>query len=113
MDPPLSDALLDLSTTDPKNTAEIISCLNRLSDRTDLWVALRRALPEIYEYVRVSPRRAGRIAHHLYQTIWHSGTAAPDDLRFLDRYNDLFEQPFYAQSDGYIFVDGLRDFLDR
>jgi hypothetical protein len=85
------DSLLELSTTAPSKTADLLSCLRRLSVGADFWTALRSAIPRLRDYVAAHPDRAEGIANHLFLTVCSfSALDVPDDLHFLYRFDDAF-----------------------
>src|SRR5687767_1859494 len=63
------DSLIELSTTAADRTAEIFSCLHRLSSDAEFWRALRSAMPRLREFVLSHSDRAESIANHLYLTV--------------------------------------------
>jgi hypothetical protein len=83
-----SESLLDLSTTSPCKTEDIISCLHRLSVGADLWAAFRNVIPKILEFILSHPEKAEGVAYHLFLTACYY--TAPKDLRFLYRIEDDF-----------------------
>jgi hypothetical protein len=90
MDSP-PDSLLELSTTAPDKTADILSRLHRLSSDAEFWPALRSAIPPIRDFIVAHPDRADAIANHLFLTACSFGAGdVPDDLRFLYRFDDAF-----------------------
>src|SRR6185436_13963371 len=90
MDSP-PDSLLELSTTAPDKTADVLSCLHRLSSGAEFWPALRRAIPHIRDFIVAHPDRAVAIANHLFLTACSFGVSdVPDDLRFVYRFDDAF-----------------------
>jgi hypothetical protein len=90
MDSP-SDSLLELSTTAPDKTADILSHLHRLSSGAEFWPALRSAIPQIRDFIVAHPDRADAIANHLFLTACSFGVGdVPDDLHFLYRFDDAF-----------------------
>jgi hypothetical protein len=85
------DALLELSTTAPDRTADVLSCLHRLSSGAEFWPALRSALPQLRDFVAAHPDRAESIANHLFLTVVRFPVAElPDDLHFIYRFDDAF-----------------------
>ena len=85
------DSLLELSTTAPDKTAEILSCLRRLSTGADFWTAFRSALPMLRDYVASHRDRAESIASHLFLTACGFGVGdVPEDLHFVYRFDDAF-----------------------
>jgi hypothetical protein len=85
------DALLDLSTTASDRTADILSCLQRLSEGAEFWPALRSAIPQLRDFVTLHPDRAERIANHLYLTACSFAIGdVPEDLDFIYRFDDAF-----------------------
>jgi hypothetical protein len=90
MDSPL-DSLLELSTTSPAKTGDILSCLHRLSGGADFWAAFRCALHRVRDYVASHPERAEAIANHLFlAACGFSVSDVPDDLHFAYRFDDAF-----------------------
>lgn len=85
------DALLELSTTAPDRTADVLSCLHRLSSGADFWPALRNAIPQLRDFVASHPDRAESIANNLFLTVAHFPVAElPDDLHFIYRFDEAF-----------------------
>lgn len=60
------DSLLELSTTAPDKTADILSCLHRPSSGAEFWPALRSAIKHIRDFIVAHPDRADAIANHLF-----------------------------------------------
>ena len=90
MDSP-PDALIELSTTAPDHTADIISLLHRLREGADFWLAFRLVLGQLHDYVTNHPARAESIANHLFLTACAFYPAEiPADLQFLYRFDDAF-----------------------
>lgn len=86
-----SEVLLELSTTNPCNTADVLSCLKRLSVGADFWDAFRCTLPQLRDYLTKHPDRAESIANHLYLTACASSESeVPSDLKFAYRFDDAF-----------------------
>src|SRR5262245_28053964 len=84
-------ALLALSTTALDKTADILSCLHRLSSGAEFWPALRSAIPQIRDFIVAYPDRADALANHLFLTACSFGISdVPDDLRFVYRFDDAF-----------------------
>jgi hypothetical protein len=104
MDTP-PDTLLELSTTAPDKTADIVSCLNRLSYGAEFWSALRSAIPQIRDFITTNPDPvsiAHRMAHHLgsqiRSTTYWSYLKMPDDLEFLFNFDDDFDHALDGDS---------------
>jgi hypothetical protein len=90
MDSP-PDSLLELSTTAPDRTADVLSYLHRLSSGAEFWPALRSAIPQLRDFVVSHPDRAESIANHLFLTVCRfPGPELPDDLHFIYRFDDAF-----------------------
>ena len=90
MEPP-PDALIELSTTPPDRTADILSCLHRICSGAEFWPALRSTLPHIREFILAYPDRAAAIANDLFLTVCSFGISeVPDDLHFVYRFDDAF-----------------------
>jgi hypothetical protein len=90
MDSP-PDSLLELSTTAPSKTADVLSCLRGLSAGAEFWMALRSAIPQIREFVTSHPDRAEGIANHLFHTVCRFPFSdLPHDLHFIYRFDDAF-----------------------
>jgi|ERR1051326_4791559 hypothetical protein len=89
MDSP-PDALLELSTTAPEQTADLLSYLDRLSSGAESWSALKSAIPRIRDFVASRPDRAEAIANQLFLTGCYGAGDVPEDLRFIFRYDDAF-----------------------
>ncbi len=86
-----AEALLELSTTPPGKTGDILSCLRQLSAGADFWNALRGALPRLRDYVASHRDRAEGIANQLFLTVCSFGVPeVPDDLSFAYRFGDAF-----------------------
>jgi hypothetical protein len=86
-----TDILLELSMTAPDKTANIVSCLNRLSLGSDFLTAFRSALPLIREFLILHPDRAEGIANHLFRACCQFGyEELPKDLRFVYHFDDAF-----------------------
>jgi hypothetical protein len=102
MDSP-PDALLALSTTAPDRTADVLSCLHRLSSGAEFWPALRGAIPQLRDFVASHPDRAESIANHLFLTTCSFGVRdVPDDLHFIYRFDDalsLAREGTYGDTD--------------
>lgn len=85
------DSLLELSTTSPSRTADILSCLRQLSAGAEFWAAFRSALPRLRDYVASHPDRAEGIANQLYLiACGFAVTDVPDDLHFVYHFDDAF-----------------------
>lgn len=85
------EALLELSTTAPHRTADILSSLHRLSSGAEFWPALGSAIPQLRDFVGFHPDRAESIANHLFLTVCGFGVGdVPDDLHFIYRIDDAF-----------------------
>ena len=90
MDSP-PDSLLELSTTAPDKTADVLSCLHRLSSDAEFWSALRSAIPQLRDFVASHPDHAESIANHLFLTVCRFPVSElPDDLHFIYRFDDAF-----------------------
>ena len=90
MDSP-PDALLELSTTSPAKTADVLSSLERLSSGADFWPSFRSTLPQLRDHIVSNPDRAEAVAKHLFLTACSfSVSDVPDDLRFVYRFDDAF-----------------------
>jgi len=89
MDTP-PDALLELSTTPPDRTVDVLACLHRLSSGAEFWSALRSAMPQLRDFVASHPERAESIANHLFLTACSFVEDVPEDLRFMYRFHDAF-----------------------
>lgn len=114
MDSP-PDPLLELSTTEPSKTGDILSCLRRLSVGADFWAAFRSALPRLRDYVTSYPDRAESIANHLYLTACSFEVSeVPDDLHFIYGFDDAFflaREGTYGESET-VYREFVRE-LDR
>lgn len=81
--------LIELSTTAPNQTADVISHLHALSAGADFWQALRAAVPRLHEYLTSNPKDAERIANALYRTVI-TARDVPTDFQFAYLYDDAF-----------------------
>ncbi len=85
------DSLLELSTTASEKTADILSCLNRLSAGAEFWKAFGSVMPLLREYLSSHRDRAKNIATQLCLTASDfSGGDVPQDFRFVYRLEDAF-----------------------
>ena len=83
--------MLKLSTAAPDRTADILSCLHRLSSGAEFWPALRSTIPQLRDFVASHPDRAESIANHLFLTACSFEVGdVPDDLHFIYRFDDAF-----------------------
>jgi hypothetical protein len=86
-----SDLLIELSTTLPNETTEIVSRLHRLSTGADIWSALRSAFPRLHEFILSQPEKAEIVANHLFNTgCEYLSSNVPKDLNFIYRFDDAF-----------------------
>ncbi len=85
--PPYS--LIELSTTPADKVEDIISHLRQLSSGSDLWNALRSAIPQIQDFLVAHPDRAESIANHFSRAAYYFGNV-PKDLNFMFRFDDVF-----------------------
>jgi hypothetical protein len=106
------DALVDLSLAAPASTAEILSCLHRLSLGADFWSALRSAVPALRNFIAQDPERAERIAGHLLVTVYSFDVKdVPKDFHFIYRFDDAFS---LAREDIYGDLKAVcREFADQ
>lgn len=84
------DLLLDLSSTAPDNTGDILARLRRLSAGSEFWESFRSSIPQIRDYTAAHHDRAESIANHLVLTLISFQDEAPDDLHFLYWFDDAF-----------------------
>lgn len=85
------DALLELSSTAPDKTSDVLSHLHRLNSGAQFWPALRSAIPQLRDFVASHPDRAESIANHLFLTACSFDVGeVPEDLLFIHRYDDAF-----------------------
>jgi hypothetical protein len=87
-----SDPLLELAWASPNDTAEIISRLIVLTRGADIYIAFKKVLGYLYDYVMLHPTTAERITSRLLGTlieIRHDTRAR--EFYFLYRCSDDFE----------------------
>lgn len=84
------DTLIELSTTSPSKTENIITCLHRVSSGADFWSAFRGALPQIRDYVSTHRECAESIANHFFLTACSDVSNVPKDLNFIYGFDDAF-----------------------
>ena len=83
------DRLIELSTTPPDRTADIVSHLHELGQGGNFLQAFRACLGELHQYLVSSPHECERIANILYRTICEHNDL-PQEFNFLYRYDDGF-----------------------
>ncbi len=83
-------ALLELSTTPPDHTAEILSQLHVLETGSDCWAALRAAIPYLHEHLVSHPADAPRVAAKLFHVVV-SADDVPQDFMFAYHFDDAFD----------------------
>jgi hypothetical protein len=84
-----SETLLQLSTTSPARTAEMLSHLHVLATGADFWCALRAAMPRLREHLVTHPSDAERVARELFQVVV-SADSVPEEFDFAYRFDDAF-----------------------
>jgi len=105
-----SGPLLELSTTPPANTCDLLSHLRALASGADFWAAFRTVLGPLQDHIASNPARTEYFANELYRTAssFDSGEV-PKDLSFLHRFDDAFSlarEGTYGRPE-----DVLREFL--
>jgi len=108
MDSP-PDLLIQLSTTAPEKTGDILSCLRALGLGADFWTAFRSTIPQIRAFIAFHPELAERVADHMSFIACTVGDV-PEDLFFINRYDDAF---LLARQDMYGDVNTIREELIR
>jgi hypothetical protein len=105
-----SGSLLELSTTPPSKTGDLVSHLRVLASGADYWSAFRAVLGPLHDHIASNPSRAEYFANLLYRTVISFDSAeVPKDLSFIDRFDDAFSlarEGIYGRPD-----DVLREFL--
>ncbi len=105
-----SGPLLDLSTTPPANTGDLLSHLRALASGAHCWAAFRAVLGPLHDHIASNPARAEYFANELYRAaIWFESGDVPKDLSFVYGFDDAFSlarEGAYGQPE-----DVLREFL--
>jgi hypothetical protein len=86
-----SGSLLELSTTSPSKTGDLLSHLRVLASGADFWSAFRAVLGPLHDHISSNPSRAEYFANELYRTaISFDSGEVPKDLSFVYRFDDAF-----------------------
>lgn len=83
------DALLQLASTRPNDTAAFISHLHTLSAGAEFWPAFRAAMARLHQHVVAHPADSARIANEIFRTVVMFSDV-PSEFIFAYRYDDAF-----------------------